>query len=100
MASVVSSARPAHARGRRPVRPFHGPLGSSFRGYGELIPDPDGILDLPKEQVNGFPTTELQQKAARPLLGGLKIDKLRATLPDVTMRSAAQGIADWKAATA
>lgn len=48
LASVVSSARPAHARGRRPVRPFHGPLGGPFRGYGELIPDPDGILDLPR----------------------------------------------------
>jgi secreted PhoX family phosphatase len=48
MASVVSAARPAHARRRRPVRPFQGPLSGSFRGYGELIPDPNGILDLPR----------------------------------------------------
>jgi len=59
-----------------------------------------GILDLPTAQVTGLATTELQQKAARPLLGGLRIDKLNATLPNITMRSAAQGIADWKAATA
>jgi secreted PhoX family phosphatase len=48
MASVVGSARPAHARGRRPARPFHGALGGSFRGYGELLPDPDGVVDLPR----------------------------------------------------
>ncbi|MEO6922900.1 MAG: SDR family oxidoreductase [Bryocella sp.] len=59
-----------------------------------------GILDLPTAQVQPLTTPELNQKADRPLLGGLRIDKLRATLPHITMRSPAQGIADWKQATA
>jgi uncharacterized protein len=39
LAEVVLSATPAAARGRG-----HGP----FRGYGALVPDKDGLLDLPK----------------------------------------------------
>lgn len=38
-ASVIASAAPAHARGRRAPKPF--------AGYGELVPDPSGLLDLP-----------------------------------------------------
>jgi dTDP-4-dehydrorhamnose reductase len=59
-----------------------------------------GILDLPTAQVQALTTPELNQKADRPLLGGLRINKLKAALPHIVMRSPAQGIADWKAATA
>jgi dTDP-4-dehydrorhamnose reductase len=59
-----------------------------------------GILDLTTSQVIGLTTPELHQKAARPLLGGLRIEKLMATLPHISMRSIADGIADWKAAQA
>ena len=58
------------------------------------------ILGLPTAQVQPLTTPELNQKAARPLLGGLRIDKLTATLPNITMRSPAQGIRDWQTATA
>jgi dTDP-4-dehydrorhamnose reductase len=58
------------------------------------------ILDLPIEQLQPLTTAELNQKAARPLLGGLRIDKLKATLPQITMRSPQIGIQDWKDATA
>jgi secreted PhoX family phosphatase len=39
MASVLAATTPAKARGRRP-RPFE--------GYGPLVPDPKGLIDLPK----------------------------------------------------
>jgi dTDP-4-dehydrorhamnose reductase len=58
------------------------------------------ILGLPTAQVVGLTTPELNQKAARPLLGGLRIDTLTATLPSIPMRSVATGIADWKASQA
>jgi len=58
------------------------------------------ILSLPTAQVQPLTTPELNQKAARPLLGGLRIDKLTATLPHITMRSPKTGIQDWKDATA
>jgi len=58
------------------------------------------ILGLPTSHVQPLTTPELNQKAARPLLGGLRIDKLCATLPNITMRSPAAGIQSWKAATA
>jgi dTDP-4-dehydrorhamnose reductase len=58
------------------------------------------ILSLPAAQVQPLTTSELNQKAARPLLGGLRIDKLTATLPHITMRSPKTGIQDWKTATA
>jgi dTDP-4-dehydrorhamnose reductase len=58
------------------------------------------ILDLPIEQVQPLTTAELNQKAARPLLGGLRIDKLNAAVPHITMRSPKTGIQDWKTATA
>src|SRR5690349_2738839 len=37
---VITAASPAAARGRAPRRPF--------TGYGELVSDPNGLLDLPK----------------------------------------------------
>jgi len=40
LASVVTAAVPLHGRARRRV--------PGFRGYGELVKDPDGLLDLPK----------------------------------------------------
>jgi dTDP-4-dehydrorhamnose reductase len=58
------------------------------------------ILNLPTAQVQPLTTPELNQKAARPLLGGLRIDKLTHTLPHIHMRSPQQGIKDWQAATA
>ena len=58
------------------------------------------ILGLPTSHVQPLTTPELNQKAARPLLGGLRIDKLRATLPSLTMRSPTVGIQSWRAATA
>ncbi len=57
------------------------------------------ILSLPTAQVQPLTTPELNQKAARPLLGGLRIDKLTATLPHTTMRPLKTGIQDWKEAT-
>jgi dTDP-4-dehydrorhamnose reductase len=58
------------------------------------------ILGLAIDQVQPLTTAELNQKAARPLFGGLRIDKLKATLPHITMRSPKTGIQDWKDATA
>ncbi len=40
MAPILTSTSAAAARGSRPRRPF--------RGYGELVADPNGLLDLPK----------------------------------------------------
>jgi len=58
------------------------------------------ILSLPAAQVQPLTTAELNQKAARPLLGGLRIDKLKKTVPQITMRSPKTGIQNWKDATA
>ena len=58
------------------------------------------ILSLPTAKVQPLSTAEINQKAARPLLGGLGIEKLTKTLPHVTMRSPKAGIQDWKDATA
>ena len=59
------------------------------------------ILGLDASRLQPVNTPELQQKAARPLLGGLRIDKLNASLGVATnpvMRPIAQGIRDWAAA--
>ncbi|HEU5077405.1 MAG TPA: alkaline phosphatase PhoX [Polyangiaceae bacterium] len=40
LASVIGAVSPAAARGRRLQKPF--------RGYGPLVPDPKGVLDLPR----------------------------------------------------
>ena len=58
------------------------------------------LLGLPTATLTGVTTPELQQKAARPLLGGLRIDRLIATLGRNPMRSPADGIRAWQAATA
>jgi dTDP-4-dehydrorhamnose reductase len=57
------------------------------------------ILGLPTATLAAVTTPELNQKAARPLLAGLAIDKLTSILGTNPMRSPAQGIRDWAAAT-
>ncbi len=58
------------------------------------------ILGLPTDTLQSLTTPELAQKAARPLLGGLKIDKLNALIGPGVMRAPEQGIRDWKATLA
>jgi dTDP-4-dehydrorhamnose reductase len=57
------------------------------------------ILGLDPSTMSPVTTPELHQKAARPLLGGLRIDKLQSLLGPQCMRPTAQGVRDWKAAT-
>jgi len=57
------------------------------------------ILGLNPETMSPVTTPELNQKAARPLLGGLRIEKLQSILGPACMRPIAQGIRDWQAAT-
>ena len=57
------------------------------------------ILGLDPDQIDPLTTSELNQKAARPLLGGFKIDKLTAILGHTAMRSPEEGIRSWVAAT-
>lgn len=40
-------------------------------------------------------TADLNQRAARPLKAGLLVDKLRAALPDLRLRTVEQAVADW-----
>lgn len=54
-----------------------------------------GILGLDATLLQPAVTAELNQRAPRPLQAGLVIDKLRSALPDCTMRSNAECIADW-----
>ena len=58
------------------------------------------VLGLDGSQIQPLTTPELNQKAARPLLGGLRIDKLNALLGASTMRSPKIGIQSWKEAIA
>jgi len=58
------------------------------------------ILGLDASQIQPLTTLELNQKAARPLLGGLRIDKLNALLGPSTMRAPRAGIQAWMDATA
>ncbi|MDE1156248.1 MAG: SDR family oxidoreductase [Acidobacteriaceae bacterium] len=53
------------------------------------------ILKLPTENLQALTTPELKQNAARPLRGGLKIEKLLSMLGENPMRSAAEGIRSW-----
>jgi dTDP-4-dehydrorhamnose reductase len=46
--------------------------------------------------ITGVPTTELNQKAPRPLRAGLRIDRLRSCHPSISMRTAQDGIAEWR----
>lgn len=57
MAKVIASASPALADGWRRHRPFN--------GYGALVPDPKGLLDLPK----GF-HYRVFSRAGDPMTGG------------------------------
>lgn len=58
------------------------------------------ILELDTTNLLALTTPELNQKAARPLLGGLRIDKLNRTLGADRMSSPAEGIRRWKASLA
>ena len=53
------------------------------------------ILKLDTTLIVPVATTELNQKAARPLKAGMKIDKLKATLNYTNMRNNSEAIADW-----
>ena len=53
------------------------------------------ILSLNPATMSPVTTPELNQKAARPLLGGLSIHKLQSLLGPTCMRPITQGIADW-----
>lgn len=59
LASVVTAAAPLHARARRRL--------PTFRGYGELVKDPGGVLDLPK----GFQYRILSREGEALSGGGL-----------------------------
>jgi len=58
------------------------------------------ILALPSTTLQPVTTPELQQAAARPLLGGLAIAKLQAFLGPTCMRSIDTGIRDWQSSLA
>jgi dTDP-4-dehydrorhamnose reductase len=57
------------------------------------------ILSLDASLLHPVLTTDLNQKAARPLRGGLRIDKLLSTLPDLKIRSTRQAIEDWQSSS-
>lgn len=58
------------------------------------------ILGLNPEHIQPVATAELNQRAARPLLGGLFTDRLLPGIGADVMRSPDEGIRDWKATTA
>ena len=58
------------------------------------------LLGLPTATLSPVTTPELNQHAARPLLAGLRIDKLNATLSRALMRPPAEGIPAWAASLA
>jgi dTDP-4-dehydrorhamnose reductase len=55
------------------------------------------FLGLDAGLLHGVPTSELGQKAPRPLDAGLAIDKLRRLHPDLTMRPLAEALGDCRA---
>ncbi len=55
------------------------------------------FLSLDASLLQGVPTSELGQKAPRPLDAGLAIDKLRHLHPDLIMRPLAESFADCRA---
>lgn len=59
-----------------------------------------GILGLDSSLLQPTTTSELKQAANRPLRGGLRIDKLRKTLPAITMRDTVSAIKTWHATQA
>jgi dTDP-4-dehydrorhamnose reductase len=54
------------------------------------------ILALDASLIHPVTTADLNQRAPRPLHGGLRIEKLLAALPALKIRSTAQAIQDWK----
>ena len=52
-------------------------------------------LALDTSLLSAAPTSELTQKAPRPLTAGLSIGKLKSTLPGFRMMSNADAIGDW-----
>lgn len=56
------------------------------------------LLSLDASLIQPVVTSDLNQKAPRPLRAGLRIDKLLAALPSLTIRSTRQAILDWKQA--
>src|ERR1019366_7539920 len=54
------------------------------------------ILGLDASLITGVPTAELNQKAPRPLHAGLRIDKLKASHPSISMCCALDGISAWR----
>jgi dTDP-4-dehydrorhamnose reductase len=57
------------------------------------------ILSLDATLIQPVTTADLNQRAPRPLRGGLLIDKLLATLPGLHIRSTTQAIEDWRQTT-
>lgn len=53
------------------------------------------ILALDRSLLSAVPTSELSQRAPRPLTAGLKTAKLQRALPQVHMRGNADAILDW-----
>lgn len=56
------------------------------------------LLGLEASRVEPVCTADLRQRAARPLLGGLRSDKFAGFADAPGMRAPAQGILDWQAA--
>jgi dTDP-4-dehydrorhamnose reductase len=54
------------------------------------------VLSLDASLIQPVLTADLNQKAPRPLRGGLRIDKLLATLPGLALRSTRQAIEAWR----
>jgi dTDP-4-dehydrorhamnose reductase len=55
------------------------------------------VMGLDPSGITGVATTELRQKAPRPLRAGLISEKLQTYLPGIHMQSAEQGIQQWLA---
>ena len=55
------------------------------------------LLTLDPAQIQPVTTAELAQRAARPLLGGLRSESLAAAIGSGRMRTPEQGIRDWVA---
>jgi dTDP-4-dehydrorhamnose reductase len=53
------------------------------------------VFDLDPSKVDARPTADLKQRAARPLLGGLRTDKLRAA--GITLRDTEAALRDMRA---
>ena len=72
--------------------------GPEFLSRYDFARDACSLLGLPTETLQPVSTPELAQRAARPLRGGLRIDKLNQTLARPLMRPPAEGIRAWASA--